>query len=223
MPARKIVSHHVRALTWGLGEDLDYLEYVGGRLNSIDTHRLRFLHFSGRRPDAELQQREHFGSPRRAAQQAAQTYGALCAVQAILAPSMPLAPAPSPLHRETARRFSCLEHHHPARLALSDMSLAVGGREQVVEITRASYTDGDPWSEATFTAWLVLGLRERDRLKRCARCRAWFVDHMRSKQQVWCSSTCHDAGWSRSRRRASLAQHGKRSRRKRTLGPRRKR
>jgi predicted RNA-binding Zn ribbon-like protein len=198
------VFSHVRALTWGADADLDFLEYLGARLNSDAAHRIRFLHFSGRRPDPELQAREHVGSPRREARQAAQTYGALCAVEAILTPSMPLTPAPSSLHRETRHRFARLEQRHQARLALAEMSLMVGG--PVVEITHATYSEGDPLSEAVFTTWMLLGLRDRDRLRRCARCGAWFVDRTRSKRMVYCSTPCHDAAWTRDRRRA--ARHG---------------
>jgi hypothetical protein len=201
---RKRLLTHVRALTWGIEGDRDFLEYLAGQLNGIDAHRRRWLHFTGRQPDPVLQAREHFGSRARAAQQAAQTYAALSAVRAILAPSVPLLPAPAPLHDETIRRFSRLEQLHPAHLALVHMALLVGGPEPA-EITKTSHSEGHPCGHAVFTVWMFLGLRERDRLKRCLHCRGWFVDRMKSKRMVWCSTPCHDAVWTRERRRASAA------------------
>jgi hypothetical protein len=218
------VFSHVRALTWGANTDLDFLVYVAARLNSGAAQRIRFLHFSGRQPDPELQTRAHVGSPRRAAQRAAQTYGAVCAVEAILTPSMPLTSPPSSLHRETLHRFGRLELRHQARLALADMSLIVGGRQPVVEVTHGTYSEGDPLSEAVFTTWLLLGLRDRDRLRRCARCRAWFVDRTRSKRMVYCSTPCHDAAWTRSKRRAARhAEYRERSPKGRDTHPRTRR
>jgi hypothetical protein len=218
------VFNHVRGLTWGADADLDFLEYLAARLNTGAAQRIRFLHFSGRQPDPTLEARAHIGSPRRAALQAAQTYGALCAVEAILTPSMPLTPAPSSLHRETLHRFGRLEERHQARLALADMSLIFGGRQPVVEITRATYSEGDPRSEAVFTTWVLLGLHDRDRLRRCARCRAWFVDRTRSKRMVYCSTACHDGAWTRGRRRAARhAEYRERSPKGRVTHPRTRR
>jgi hypothetical protein len=44
---------------------------------------------------------------------------------------------------------------------------------------------------------------ERDRLKRCAVCKRWFVDETRNKSQLRCSTSCTVAWWTRQRRQES--------------------
>ena len=202
------------------------LERLASQMNATDSSLREWLHFSGRQLDAALQHRVHFGSTHAqlaARAGAAQEYGALRTVQAILDPSLPLEPAPARLADETLRRFRILQRRHPAELLLTNFTSAIAGPEVQgkgigsamfesprQETTVQRYGD-DPRGRAVAWVWQLLGLRDRDRLKRCARCTTWFVDRMRSKRKVWCSSECHDAAWRRAeRRKAAHAQYRKR-------------
>lgn len=49
----------------------------------------------------------------------------------------------------------------------------------------------------------------RDRLRRCEKCRRWFVDETRNKSQRRCSVKCTRAWWNRGRRRDSLVHAGR--------------
>jgi predicted RNA-binding Zn ribbon-like protein len=203
MPRSKPHVIRVRGTTWGLRTDLDFLEYVAARLNGINGERVRWLHVSDRRPNP-LQRDVVGGTARRARAriEAAQSYSGLCALRAILAPAVPLTPAPARLPSETLRRFQILESRHPARLSLAHITLLDGGPEVEATIPSAGENE-EPLSHVVFTVWRLLGLRERDRLKRCAHCLTWFVDRMRSKRKIWCSAPCHDAAWNRAARRGA--------------------
>ena len=58
-----------------------------------------------------------------------------------------------------------------------------------------------------------------ERLKRCERCRRWFVDTMKNKMGRWCSRSCYDKIWNRPGRREFRRQR-LRARRPRRGGPR---
>jgi len=53
--------------------------------------------------------------------------------------------------------------------------------------------------------WELIESRARDRLKVCRTrtCGKWFADKMKNGGGVYCSASCKDRGWNRSRRRAA--------------------
>jgi predicted RNA-binding Zn ribbon-like protein len=224
----------VRAVEWGFAPDRPFLEEFAEQLNDEGVARNRWLQVSERQIDPAVTDRLgkiRFGSIQaRAAMRVdlARKYGAICATRVILEPSMPLAPFPARLAEQTITKFRRLGARHPAQLDLRNVTrLGLPDPERkevghplvavpVEAVTIQSHGD-DPCGTALARIWRLIGLRERDRLKRCPGCGTWFVDPTRPKRKISCGPRCHNARrWSRAARRAAgHTQYRPRGRRKR--------
>lgn len=169
-----------------------------------------------------------------------QEYGAWCAADAILSPSLPLGgwPADLPLtnlggrharrherHHEplfrwiaplTVRRFQRLATVAPVQLWLSDKADARAKQAAALAVPYlpSAHLRGvdNPRGGVVSALWHMFRDPEADRLKRCSRCRTWFVDVTKKMAQVYCSRACRNRAWSRAARRA--ARHSQYRRRK---------
>ena len=94
------------------------------------------------------------------------------------------------------------------------IGLARGG------VPTAAWGD-DPLGEGLWLLWRY-GFDQGgwERLKRCDRCRRWYVDTMKNKRGRWCTRSCYDKDWNRPARRLRRRQR-LRARRPRRGGPRR--
>jgi hypothetical protein len=225
----------VRRIDWGLAPNRRFLDELAYQLNDETVARNRWLQVSERQIDDPAVTHRlvkiRFGSIQaRLTMRAdlARKYGAICATRVILEPSMPLAPFPARLAEQTITKFRRLGARHPAQLDLinvTQLGLQDGPeREKVgrplvavpLDMVTIQSPGADPCGAAVAQIWRLMGLPERDRLKRCPTCGTWFVDPTRPKRKISCGPRCHEARWNRrARRAAGHAQYRTGGRRKR--------
>ena len=102
-----------------------------------------------------------------------------------------------------SERFNALARQHPVNLYLLKRS------KEVVEPTIVA---GGFFEEALFFLWRFYFLDpNRNRLRRCQRCRQWFADRSRANLKKWCFDSCKNRFWNKSRRRGEDAFSAKNS------------
>jgi hypothetical protein len=124
---------------------------------------------------------------------------------------------------EAATRFGEEAAQHPVtmRVEYPVMQLSKGANphDPFVEDWRKPPFAGVSWRDSIGEMlWHLWQFYFQDggweRLKRCQRCSAWFVDRAKNKSGKWCSGKCKDSFWNRPRRKNAKkskkgALHGK--------------
>lgn len=130
-------------------------------------------------------------------------YGAWCAVHAVLSASLRNGRISRKeggvLSPESVRRFRRFAAAAPVRLDVTDW----GG-----PIVDAGPGGDEARAVILHMLWELIESRARDRLKYCLNltCRRWFADETKNCGGIYCSRTCKDRTWNRTKRRN--ARHG---------------